>query len=269
MRLSGRAWLMLGAILGLVIVHATGQVLPATTAYQAQMRIWLAARASGITTYVLLTLLVAWGLLLSHPTNQSSWRLSKRIFPWHENLFVFVVAFVVAHVASIVLDPYAGVGLAGSLVPGLSAYRSAPVALGTLALYAVLLSGATARWTGLLPKGLWLKLHRFAIVGWVLAWMHGVTSGTDSAALMPLYLGGGGLVLGAGAYRYWVAKRSRPTFSTSLQGVRSPRREVGAATSPGSSGLAGFGPRQPTVPEGLPLPAPAPAIATQLEGPIR
>ena len=224
MRLSLRAWVVLGAALGILIVVATEQVVPASSAYQAQMRIWLAARATGITTYLLLTGLVTFGLILSHPTNQSTWKLSKRIFPWHENLFVFVVAFVAAHVVSIVLDPFAGVGVAGSLIPGLSGYRTAPVALGTLALYAALVSGVTGRWTKLLPQGLWLRLHRFALVAWILSWMHGLLSGTDSAALVPLYAATGGLVIGAGAYRYWVSKKARPTFATSLPGATRPAR---------------------------------------------
>jgi sulfoxide reductase heme-binding subunit YedZ len=230
MRLSLRAWLVLGATLGILIVFATGQVLPATSAYQAQMRFWLAARATGITAYLLLTALVTFGLILSHPTNQSTWKLSKRIFPWHENLFVFVVAFLVAHIVSIVLDPFAGVGVAGSFIPGLSSYRAAPVALGTIGLYAALLSGLTGRWTKLLPQGMWLKLHRLALAAWILSWMHGLLSGTDSSALLPLYVATGGLVLAAGAYRYWVARKARPTFSTSLPDPRSAQTSRSAGT---------------------------------------
>jgi sulfoxide reductase heme-binding subunit YedZ len=218
MRLSARAWLVLGAALGILIVLSTDQVVPATSAYQAQVRVWLAGRATGITAYLLLTGLVSLGLILSHPTNQSTWKLSKRIFPWHENLFVFVMAFLVAHVVSIILDPYAGVGIAGSFIPGLSAYRSAPVALGTLGLYAALVSGITGRWTKLLPQGLWLRIHRFSLVAWIMSWMHGILAGTDSAALLPIYLATGLLVLAAGAYRYWVARKARPTFATSLAG---------------------------------------------------
>ncbi len=229
MRLSARAWVVLGAALGILIVFSTDQVLPATSAYQAQMRIWLAGRATGITAYLLLTVLVSIGLVLSHPTNQSTWKLSRRLFPWHESLFVFVVAFLAAHVVSIVLDPWAGVGIAGSFIPGLSAYRSAPVALGTLGLYAALVSGVTGRWTRLLPQGLWLRIHRFALVAWILAWMHGLLAGTDSAALLPVYLASGFAVIGAGAYRYWVSKRARPTFATSLPDAGRPGRPADAA----------------------------------------
>src|SRR6478672_2504564 len=132
-RLSGRASLILMAVLAIVLVYATDQIAPATSDRQAQLRIWLAARATGIVTFLLLTFQVCVGLVLSHPTNKSTWKLSKRLFPWHEHLWVFVCAFLGVHVASLVLDPYAGVGVAGAFIPGLSTYRSSAVALGILA----------------------------------------------------------------------------------------------------------------------------------------
>ncbi|HYM84976.1 MAG TPA: hypothetical protein VEY67_12595 [Candidatus Dormibacteraeota bacterium] len=215
MRLSGRAFTVLLAIAGLGIVVATDQIVPATSAHQAQLRVWLAGRASGVTTYLLLTLQVVLGLVLSHPTNQTTWRLSRRLFPWHENAWIFVLAFLAAHVVSLVVDPYAGVGIGGALVPGLSSYRSSAVALGTLALYALLATGLTARYTSRLPPRAWLRIHRFAFVVFGLAWMHGVLSGTDSPTLMPLYVATGGMVVAAMAYRYWVSRRARavPSFS--------------------------------------------------------
>ena len=142
MRLSGPRFVILLGLLGLGIVVATDQIVPATSAYQAQMRVWLAARAAGIVAYLLLTGQIVFGLILSHPTNQSTWKLSKRLFPWHENLWVFVLAFLGVHIVSLILDPYAGVGVAGTFIPGLSSYRSSPVALGTLAMYALILTGA-------------------------------------------------------------------------------------------------------------------------------
>ena len=228
MRLKGTTLIMLGALVGIVIVYASDQVVPATSAYQAQLRIWLAARATGVTALLLLTAQVALGLILSHPTNQSTWKLSKRIFPWHENLLVFVLAFLAVHVVFLVLDPYAGVGIAGALVPGLSSYRSAPVAVGVLALYALLLTGLTARYPKRLPTGWWLRLHRFAFLILIAAWLHGILSGTDSDALRPLYIGIGLVLVLAAAYRYWVARRSPVSFSA--------RRDAeGAAGAPAVS----------------------------------
>ncbi len=235
MRLSTPAWVVVAAVVGILIVFATNQVLPPSTEYQAQIRLWLAARATGIVGYLLLTALVAFGLVLSHPTNQSTWKLSKLMFPWHENLFVFVIAFTVAHIVSLVLDPYANVSVQGALVPGLSQYRNVPVALGTLGLYAALLSGVTARWTRLLPQGIWLKLHRFALVGWILSWVHGLLAGADSLVLAPMYVGTGVVVIAAGAYRYWVGRKARPTFASSLPGGGRGGRPLPAAVATGTS----------------------------------
>jgi sulfoxide reductase heme-binding subunit YedZ len=219
-RLSGRSTIMLAAIVAIVVIYATDQVAPATSDRQAQLRIWLAARATGIVTLLLLTFQICLGLVLSHPTNKSTWKLSKRIFPWHEHLWVFVMAFLLVHIVSLILDPYAGVGIAGSFIPGLSSYRSSPVALGTLALYAFLITAVTARYTKLLPPGMWLSIHRLALIVFVLAWLHGMLSGTDSQALRPLYVAAGLAVVGAGFYRYWASRKGRPSFDTSRTEVK-------------------------------------------------
>jgi predicted ferric reductase len=214
-RLSLRGTAVLVTLLGLIAIYATGQILPATTDRQAELRFWLAARATGIVALVLLTFQVAFGLVLSHPHNKTTWKLSRTIFPWHDHLWVFVFAFLGVHIVSLVVDPKAGVSLSGAFIPGLSQYRSAPVALGTLALYAFLVTALSARYTKLLPSGLWLSLHRLAIVIFILSWLHGILAGTDSEPLRSLYLICGAVVIVAGAYRYWASRRARPTFSTS------------------------------------------------------
>jgi sulfoxide reductase heme-binding subunit YedZ len=221
-RLSGGHLVALGAFVGLLIVAATDQIMPASSEYQAQMRLWLAGRATGMSAYLLLTAQIVFGLVLSHPVNQSTWKLSKRLFPWHENLWVFVLGFLAAHIVSIVLDPWAGVGVDGALVPGLSSYRSVPVAMGTLALYGLLIAGLTARYTKLLPSGIWLKLHRASLVVFLLTWAHGILAGTDSNSFVPVYAVTGLLVVGAAAYRYWVTKKRRPSFATSLPETETP-----------------------------------------------
>ena len=215
-RIRGRTFLAAIAVVGIVIVLATDQVVPASSDHQARLRIWLASRAAGLVSLVLLAFQIIVGLVLSHPVNKTTWKLSKRLFPWHANVWLFILAFLAAHIVSIVLDPFAGDGLAGAFVPGLSSYRSAPVAIGTLALYALLVTGVTARYTKLLPAGAWLTIHRVGIVVFVLGWMHGLLAGTDSMALIAFYTTLGCAVGGAAAYRYWVTRQGRPSFATSL-----------------------------------------------------
>jgi sulfoxide reductase heme-binding subunit YedZ len=214
-RLPMRGAAIVAALLGLVVIYASDQILPVTSDRQAELRFWLAARATGIVAFLLLTFQVAIGLVLSHPHNKTTWKLSKKIFPWHDHLWVFVVAFLVAHIFSLIVDPKAGVSLPGAFIPGLSQYRSTPVALGTLALYAFLVTALTARYTKLLPPGAWLSLHRLALLIFVLTWLHGMLAGTDSGPLLVLYLFAGAVVMVAGAYRYWASRRVQPTFSTS------------------------------------------------------
>jgi predicted ferric reductase len=204
-KLSGRVTLTLIVVLVIGILVATDQILPASSRYQAEMRLWLAARAAGIVALLLLTAAVVLGIVLSHP-DQNRWKQSKRIFPWHEALWVYVLAFLGVHIVSLVVDPYAGVGIGGAFIPGLSEYRSVPVALGVMSMYSLLITALTARYARLLPSGLWLRIHRLALVVLGLAWGHAVLAGTDTTALTPLYWGVGIAVLAAATYRYWIIR---------------------------------------------------------------
>lgn len=215
-RLSGAVLTVLAAAAGLAIVFTTDQVLPATSQHQAELRLWLGNRAAGFMALILLSFQVVIGLILSHPTNKSTWRLSKRLFPWHEHAWVFTIAFVVVHVVSTATDTYAKIGWLGSLVPGMSEYRTVPVALGTLGLYAFLITGLTARMTRLLPAGWWLKLHRVSLGVLGLAWAHGILAGTDTFDAGVIYGVTFVAVALAAVYRYWIVRGARRTFATSL-----------------------------------------------------
>ena len=99
------------------------------------------------------------------------------------------MAFLGVHIAASCSTRMPGSPSSGAFIPGLSEYRSSAVALGTMALYAFLITAVTARYTKLLPPGVWLKIHRLSLVVFVLAWLHAVLAGTDSGALAALYVG--------------------------------------------------------------------------------
>jgi sulfoxide reductase heme-binding subunit YedZ len=213
MRLSATALVGIGAVAALIAIAATEQILPATDPRVADLRPWLAARALGVASYLLLCAQVALGLVLSHPRNAAAWKVSKPVFPWHELLTVFAGAFIALHVALLAVDPYADLGLLGSFVPGFSGYRPPAVALGTVALYALIVTTVTARWTRLLPPGAWLQIHRLSALAFLLTWMHAVLAGTDADALLPLYLATGLPILAGWAHRWWT-RRVRTTRAT-------------------------------------------------------
>ncbi len=209
MRVNAATLVVLGAVAALVALGVTDQILPATDLRTEQLRPWIAGRAMGVTAYLLLTLEVGLGLVLSHPRNTAEWRKTRQVFPWHEMVSVFTGAFLTLHIALMVVDPYANVGVIGALVPGFSVYRPVAVGLGSVALYALIFTAVTAKWTRLLPSGWWLKVHRLAALVFLTTWVHAVLAGTDGGALLPLYLATGLPVLAGVGHRLWTA-RVRP-----------------------------------------------------------
>jgi methionine sulfoxide reductase heme-binding subunit len=223
-RLSPTVLVVLGAVAALVALGITDQVLPASDPRTVQLRPWVAARALGVTAYLLLTLEVVLGLVLSHPRMASGWRRTKQVFPWHEMVTVFLGAFLALHIVLLAVDRFAGVGWVGVLVPGMSTYRPSAIAAGSVAMYALVIAAVTAKWTRLLPAGWWLKIHRFAVVAFLLAWAHAVLAGTDGGTLTPLYLVTGFGVLALGAWRWWTAKvrRQHPAPATPVLSLVRP-----------------------------------------------
>ncbi len=224
MRVGAATLVAIGAVVALIALGVTDQVLPASDPRTADVRPWVAARALGVTAYLLLALEVGLGLVLSHPRNTTEWRKTKQVFPWHEMVTVFMGAFIALHIVLLAMDRYAGVGWVGAFVPGFSGYRPPAVAVGSVAMYALIFTAVTAKWTRLLPSGWWLKVHRFAAVAFLLTWVHAVLAGTDGGALTPLYLGTGLLILAGVVHRWWTARvrprRSAPATPPNLTIVR-------------------------------------------------
>ncbi len=193
----------------LIVAAVTVSALLANPANQSEMikmAPWLIARSAGVTAYILLTLLVVVGFVLASVPNKEHWRITKFVLPLHRQLSLFLGVFLVLHVLAIALDAYVKVGLVGAFLPGLSNYRTLPVAIGTLAFYGVVATGFTARFTRVLPPGKWLTIHRVAFATFVFAFFHSVWTGTDTPSLQLMYDGTAGLVLIAAFVRYAFTK---------------------------------------------------------------
>lgn len=164
---------------------------------------WVLGRASGVSSYVLLVVLVATGLVLAHPwarrlrTPSAATRLGL-----HVALATFTLAFTVLHVVVLATDPWAQVGWRGALLPMASEYRPVPVTLGVIALWAGLFTGLTARLAGSVAARIWWPVHKVAAGLLVLTWGHSVLAGTDTPALRWYYVASGIAVLGLAVTRY-------------------------------------------------------------------
>jgi hypothetical protein len=165
---------------------------------------WIIGRAAGLSAYLLMVLLVSTGLVLSHPARARlpRPRPATRI-RLHVSLAVFTLTLTVLHVVVLATDSYAGVGWRGTLVPMGSTYRPVPVTLGVLGLYAGVLAGLTAELSGhRVAARLWWPVHKVAALALLLAWGHGVLSGSDTPLLLWLYLSTGAVVLALAGWRY-------------------------------------------------------------------
>ncbi len=167
-----------------------------------RMAPWIIGRASGLTSYLLLVVLVLLGLGLARTSTAGSARSTIRRIRLHAWLATLTLAFTVLHIVVLATDSYAGVGWHGVLVPMGATYRPVATTLGQIGLASGLLAGLTAAFGGYLPLRLWWPIHKVAAVSLVLVWLHGYFGGSDTTALKALYLGTAGLVLAVAAARY-------------------------------------------------------------------
>lgn len=182
---------------------------------------WIVGRSAGITSYLLLVALVATGLLLAHPW-RTRWHLpsSAMRIRIHVALASFTLAFVVLHIVVLATDHYAGVGIAGALLPFGSEYRPVPVTLGVLGMYAGLIAGLTALLAGGIASRIWWPIHKIAVVSLALIWLHSIWAGSDTPALLTMYVVTGGLIVALAVSRYVsrtpadLAAESTPTATT-------------------------------------------------------
>jgi predicted ferric reductase len=188
-------WLAAGVALG--ISGATGYLVTRFAMPITHDRYfpWIVGRASGLSAYVALVVLVVFGMWLRHPWRQRfMWPHAEGQFRLHAAMGVAVVALVGAHIVSLVLDKYAGVSWLAVVVPSKATYRPTAVSVGVFALYGLLAITLTARAGGRAVGRQWLTVHRLALPVLVLVWFHGVYAGTDTPQLRSFYLATGLLV---------------------------------------------------------------------------
>jgi hypothetical protein len=163
---------------------------------------WVLSRSLGLAAYVCLCALVVVGTWFRHP-----WRRPGRgpgpqaLLRAHAGLAAATVVLLAGHVSAVALDHYAGVGWRGAFVPWQAHYRPTPTAMGTLALYGIVLVAATAALAGSIARRVWLPVHMCSALVFALCLAHGLLAGSDSRVLWALYAVSGVVVLALQASR--------------------------------------------------------------------
>jgi len=184
--------------------------------------LWYTTRGAGAVTLILLSAVVALGLLTSARFQPAGWpRLLTAGL--HRNLSLTAVAFLVLHVVTAVTDPFTGLGWMAAVVPFASWYRPFWLGLGTVAaeLAAALVASSLLRRR--IGYRAWRAVHWLAYACWPVAVVHGLGTGTDAGAgwMLVIELLCGGAVAAALTHRLM-----RPPAAPSQ---RSPR--FGSGTS--------------------------------------
>ncbi|NUR78858.1 MAG: hypothetical protein HOQ21_00185, partial [Dermatophilaceae bacterium] len=199
---------------------------------------WYIARSSGLTAWVLVSLTVLWGLVLSTRV------LGNRAAPaWlldlHRALGALTVVFVGVHLTGLVMDEYSAFGPSDILVPLASSFRPAAVAWGVVAMYllvAIAVTSWTRRW---IPDRLWRWVHASAHGVFVLATVHTLTAGTDAGGLFVkvFAVAVGTAYLFLATYRLLAGRRA-PVLAVAPAAGSSPAR-AGSSTVGAAVGVVG------------------------------
>ena len=149
---------------------------------------WQLARASGIVSWVLLTLGVVWGLLLTtrllREIDRPAWLLDL-----HRWLGTLTWATTAVHLATLLADSYVQFSVRDLLVPMSSDWKTGAVAWGILGFYLVVVVQVTSRWTKRLPRPVWHAIHLTSYPAFVSVSIHAFTAGTDARNHLFLVLG--------------------------------------------------------------------------------
>lgn len=172
---------------------------------------WIITRASGIASYILLTVMSLLGMSL---TTGLVYRLMSPAAAWslHRATASVLLLSVAAHIVSLLFDAFMNLRIIDVLIPFISPYQPILISLGILGFYLLLLILGTSLYTMTSHARFWRTVHAFGFVMFMLIFLHGILIGTDAEQtwMQTIYWITGALVLSAGIYRLiWRYRRNR------------------------------------------------------------
>lgn len=172
---------------------------------------WYAARAGGVVAYLLLSVNVGFGLLMSGKKTMKLWPRFA-VEDVHRFTGLLVGTFIVLHIVTVAIDAYLPFSLTSLVVPLVASYRPIWTGLGIVAAELLLALAVTNHYRNVkISYGFWRRAHFVNFVVWGAATLHGLGTGTDRSTtwLLVIY----GLAVGTvSALTVWrVLKRSQPS----------------------------------------------------------
>ena len=206
--------------------------------------LWFLSRATGIVAFILLTVTVVLGIMTSLRWQSRS--IPRFVVEYvHRNVTVLVLALIVIHVATVVVDGFAPIGWIAAVIPFTSSYRPIWLSLGALG-FDLLLAVAVTSWLRhRVGFRIWRFLHWSAYASWLVVLIHAFGTGTDTREGWALLIEGGcaaavvvavWLRVGAEWEQHTRVQRRRarrddpgPAHRRRMAARRAPRPELGGA----------------------------------------
>jgi DMSO/TMAO reductase YedYZ heme-binding membrane subunit len=180
--------------------------------------LWYLARGTGVVSLLLLTASVALGIVTSVHWVSKRWPRFATTF-LHRNVSMLAVAFLVAHVATVVVDGFAPIGWKDAVVPFASPYRPIWLGFGAVAFDLVLALVCTSLLRNRIGPRVWRTVHWLAYACWPFAVLHGLGTGTDTPTVVVLGINAAcvALVISCVWWRLAIGeKRDAPTWRVAL-----------------------------------------------------
>lgn len=143
---------------------------------------WYVSRASAIAAYILMFLVIVWGMGM---TTGFTYRVTNPVMAWsvHKYMSVSLGVLVLVHMFSLLFDDFIGFGFAEILVPYAADFKPFYLALGIVGFYilgAVMFTSLVIRER--MPR-FWHGVHYLVYPLFVMSLAHGLFLGTDSSTL--------------------------------------------------------------------------------------
>jgi DMSO/TMAO reductase YedYZ heme-binding membrane subunit len=197
--------------------------------------LWYATRAAGLVALLLLTVSVLLGVLTAGRFSSPRWPRFLTV-GLHRNLSLLVLAFLVLHIGTTVVDSYTSIQLSAAFIPFVSSYKRGWLGLGAVAFDLLIVLVVTSLSRIRLGHRAWRLVHWSAYACWPVTVAHGVGAGTDerTAWAAGLTIGCVAAVAGAVAWRILQRWPQRRVLRMSLV-------VLAAAGLPAVLSLSGYG----------------------------
>lgn len=198
---------------------------------------WYVTRSTGAVALLLLTASVVLGVMGSVRFSAAPRWPRFAIDSLHRDVSLLVIALVVVHVVTTVLDGFAPINLLDGIIPFRSPYRPLWLGLGAVSFDLLIALVVTSLVRRRLGYRSWRAVHWVAYASWPIAVLHGLGTGTDVKSWWMLALT---VICLAAVVVAALARIGRS--AAAIPGVRTGTTVLALATPIGMAAFAAVGP---------------------------